>query len=36
MLNKEDSVDFKKLKYRFNSFKRRKFLYNVNSKININ
>lgn len=36
MLNKEEIVDFKILKYRFNSFKRRKFLYNVNSKININ
>lgn len=36
MSNKEDSVDFKKLKHRFNPPKRRKSLHNANSKININ
>lgn len=36
MSNKEDSVDLKKLKHRFNPPKRRKSLHNANSKININ
>lgn len=36
MSNKEDNVDFKKLKHHFNPPKRRKSLHNANSKININ